>query len=207
MTQPCRSWGGSKPQIPSLQALFRPHRSAAVITGPLHTLVAQLTLLSEPRSCLPKLPGGQGPLLPPHSPLAQCMTRVMCLLYSVSSKHTTHSHASESLPSASHGVFILESSSSNNLPSRKPNQPYPQNCYLFLWAPLNPHPPSSRNSLWGHHGTCHHTQAKGAAVHTVPDKNRPMLARASPLVTPGHTPAPSILVAHLPPGPWPAPCP
>ena len=30
--------------------------------------VAQLTLLSEPRSSLPKLPGGQGPLLPCPSP-------------------------------------------------------------------------------------------------------------------------------------------
>lgn len=91
--------GGSKPQIPSLQALFRLSISSCNQGDLLHTLVAQLILLSELQGhALPKLPGGQGPLLPPHSPLAQCMTRVMCLLYSVSSKHMTHSHASESLP-------------------------------------------------------------------------------------------------------------
>ena len=83
--------------IPTSQISSCNHRNSACPGGPVNSSVrAQVKPSQAPRwaGTPPTLPL---PCFPPPSPLAQCMTRVMRLLYSVSSKHTTHIFLASSL--------------------------------------------------------------------------------------------------------------
>ena len=84
--------------IPTSQISSSNHGTSACPGGPVNSPVRAQVRPSQAPRWAGTPPTSPLPSLPSPSPLPQCVTRDLHLLYSVSSKHKTHSHASESLP-------------------------------------------------------------------------------------------------------------